>query len=124
MSKKIVVADSDSFTINLVKTILKENGYMVVGSSTGMDCIRKASAEKPSLVLVDTLMPDLSGWDIYNRLKNKDKNIKVAFLSVIELSRERQEKLLFSGICDYIKKPFKSEDFLERVNRILTQDED
>ena len=119
MSKKVLVVDTEGDTIESIKSVLEDNGYEVVSAYSGVECLRKALEEKPDLVLVDTMMPDLSGWDLHNKLKKKDRDIKVAFLSVIELSNERREKLLLCGLSDYIKKPFTADELLERVDRIL-----
>jgi len=67
------------------------------------------------------MMPDLSGWDTFNRLRKKDQKTKVSFLSVIEISKERLDRLLQSGLSDYITKPFTADELLARVDKILSQ---
>ena len=119
MKKKVMVVDNELDTVGLVKAILEDAGYEVVEAYSGMECLKKVGAEKPDLILLDIMTPDLSGWDVYNRLRKTDNETKVSFLSAIEVSRERLEKLLQSGLSDYIIKPFTADELLERVGRIL-----
>jgi len=119
MPKKIMVVDNEPDTVELVKAILEDGGYEVIKAYSGLECLKKVDTERPDLILLDIMMPDLSGWDVYNRLRKTDKEIKVSFLSAIEVSRERLEKLLQSGLSDYIIKPFTADELLERVGRIL-----
>jgi DNA-binding response OmpR family regulator len=70
-------------------------------------------------VLLDIMMPDLSGWDVLQQLKKQDPGAKVAFLSVLEVSDERKERLKEEGLADYIMKPFTSKELKTKVNAIL-----
>jgi two-component system response regulator VicR len=119
MPKKIMVVDNEPDTVDMVKAILEDGGFVVVTAYSGTECLKKVEVEKPDLILLDIMMPDLSGWDVYNRLRKTDKETKVSFLSAIEVSRERMDKLLQSGLSDYITKPFTADELLERVGRIL-----
>ena len=123
MPKKIMVVDSEQDTIRMIASILSGKGYDVVEACSGAECLRKADIDKPDLILLDTLLPDLSGWELYNRIRRKDKDVKVAFLSAIGLSNERREKLLVHGLSEYIKKPFRSEELVSIVGNILSGDE-
>ncbi len=66
-------------------------------------------------------MPGLSGWDVFNRIKKRNPEIKVAFMSVLEISDKRKQVLLDEGLADYIMKPFDKDSLLETVDRILNQ---
>ena len=65
------------------------------------------------------MMPGMSGWDVFNRIKKKNSQIKVAFMSVLEISEKRKQVLLDEGLADYIMKPFDKDSLLERVDKIL-----
>jgi DNA-binding response OmpR family regulator len=120
MQKKILSVDNEQTTVNLVKDILETEGYKVTRVTSGKECLRKFEAHPDyDLILLDIMMPDLSGWDVYERIREKNKKVKVAFLSVIEISKERINKLKQEGLSDYITKPFDSEELIKRVKSIL-----
>jgi len=72
-------------------------------------------------VLLDIMMPGMSGWDVFNRINKKSSGVKVAFMSVLEISDKRKQVLLDEGLADYIMKPFDKETLLNRVDRILKE---
>jgi CheY-like chemotaxis protein len=120
MPKQILHVDDELATLKLVKEILEKMGHKVTSVSSGLGCLKELEANPNyDLVLLDIMMPDLSGWDVYERIRKKDKKIKVAFLSVVELSKERLDKLKQEGLNDYITKPFLVDEFKKRVITLL-----
>jgi len=117
--KKIMVVDNEPDIVDLTRTVLELGGYTVVPSYSGEEALRKLEKEKVDLVLLDIMMPGMSGWDVFNRIKKKSKDIKVAFMSVLEISDKRKQVLLDEGLADYIMKPFDKETLLMRVDKIL-----
>lgn len=117
--KKIMVVDNEPDIVDLTRTVLELGGYTVVPSYSGEEALRKLEKDKVDLVLLDIMMPGMSGWDVFNRIKKKNKDIKVAFMSVLEISEKRKQVLLDEGLADYIMKPFDKETLLQRVDKIL-----
>lgn len=117
--KKIMVVDNEPDIVDLTRTVLELGGYQVIPSYSGEECLRKLEKEKVDLVLLDIMMPGMSGWDVFNRIKKKNTDIKVAFMSVLEISDKRKQVLLDEGLADYIMKPFDKEGLLKRVDTIL-----
>ena len=116
--KKILYVEDNPDTLQAVKIILTNAGFEVDGSLTGEDGLKKALSKEYDLILLDVMLPDMSGWDIYARLKPKLK-ARYAFLSAIPVSGERMEQLKKEGVADYITKPFMKADLIERVSKIL-----
>ena len=116
---KIMTVDNEPDTLTLVKTILENDGHKVLTALSGKECLKKWKKEKPDLILLDIMMPDMSGWDVFQRIRKNDKKTKIAFLSVIEVSPERRRTLLKSGLSDYITKPFLPHDLVKRVNKMV-----
>lgn len=116
---KIMHVDNEPDTLKLVKTILEKEGFNVVTALSGKECLGKLGEENPDLVLLDVMMPDMSGWDVYQRIRKMKKRPKVAFLSVIEVSKERRRALFNNGISDYITKPFDRADLVKRIKKIV-----
>jgi len=120
--KKIMVVDNEPDIVDLTRTVLELGGYQVVPSYSGEECLRKLEKETVDLVLLDIMMPGMSGWDVFNRIKKKKPQIKVAFMSVLEISDKRKQVLLDEGLADYIMKPFNKDSLLERVDNILKEE--
>jgi len=121
--KKIMVVDNEPDIVDLTRTVLEIGGYNVVTANSGEECLRNLEKEKVDLVLLDIMMPGMSGWDVFNRISKKNPEIKVAFMSILEISDKRKQVLLEEGLADYIMKPFDKDTLLDRVDKILTEKE-
>jgi DNA-binding response OmpR family regulator len=122
--KKIMVVDNEPDIVDLTRTVLEIGGYEVVPAHSGEECLRLLEKEKVDLVLLDIMMPGMSGWDVFNRIKKKSDDIKVAFMSVLEISDKRKQVLLDEGLADYIMKPFDKDGLLDRIDEILIEKEE
>ena len=120
--KKIMVVDDDPNQISTVKYVLESSDkqYKVISANSGIQCLQLlANNQIPDLILLDIMMPEMSGWEVFNRLKEKSlwKNIPVIFLTA------RKDKLAenaggFLG-DDYIEKPYNREDLIKRIDNVL-----
>jgi len=119
--KKIMVVDNEPDIVDLTRTVLELGGYNVVTANSGEECLRILEKEKVDLVLLDIMMPGMSGWDVFNRINKKSPEIKVAFMSILEISDKRKQVLLEEGLADYIMKPFDKDGLLNRIDKILSK---
>ena len=119
--KKIMVVDDEENLIILVKALLEDAGYEVITANNGEECLDKLKRVKPDLILLDMMMPGMSGREVCEKIreKPKTKNIKVAFLTVARFSETGVEVLKKMGVMDYITKPFDNDDLLARVKKLL-----
>jgi CheY-like chemotaxis protein len=122
--KKIMVVDNEPDIVDLTRTVLELGGYNVVAAHSGEECLRLLEKEKVDLVLLDIMMPGMSGWDVFNRINKKSTKIKVAFMSVLEISDKRKQVLIEEGLADYIMKPFDKDTLLDRIDKILEEKEE
>jgi len=115
--QKILVADDELYIRLLVKDIL-EPEFTVLEASNGEEAVSTAYAEKPSLVLMDILMPGLDGYTACYAIKNNEstRDIPVVMLTGVghELNRQLSKEM---GATDYMTKPFNPEKLLEKVRR-------
>jgi len=118
---KILHVDDKQDTLSVVKTILEKEGYEVTSVLSGLEAMKQIDANGFSLVILDIMMPDMSGWDIFTRISKTKPNYKTIFLSVIDISEEKKEEIKNAGVCDYFKKPFDRDDFVARVKKILAE---
>lgn len=118
--KKILVVEDDKDLISLIKFNLKSEGFNVLLSPNGEDGLFTAKEEKPDLILLDWMLPILSGIEVLQRLKNnKDtKSIPVIFITA---KGEESDKIrgLNSGADDYIVKPFSTKELIARIKANL-----
>ena len=114
--KRILYVEDDEDTAEAVKTILEVAGFAVTIAPTGSDGIRETKGGEFDIILLDIMLPDMSGWDLYRKMKGI--NAKFAFLSALPISQERLEQLRSEGLCDYITKPFTKKDLTERVKKM------
>ena len=121
MPKKIMVVDDEDNILLLVEGVLRASGFQVVTANSGSECLKLLPKEKPDLVLLDIMMPEMSGIRVAEAIRSdpKTKNLKIAFLTVVmshELNSGRLKKV---KALDYIKKPFDNEDLVRRVRKLL-----
>jgi len=116
--KKILYVEDNQDTAEAVRIFLDNAGFEVVLAYDGKEGIKKAGKTKFDLILLDIMLPDMSGWDIYEKIGKKIK-AKYAFLSAIPVSVERLNELKKAGISDYIMKPFTKTDLVSKVTKIL-----
>lgn len=115
----ILHAENEPDARELVKMVLEENGHVVTSAESGKECLSIYRKGKFDLVLLDIMMPDLSGWDVLQTLKKMDPTAKVAFLSVLAVSEERKQRLREEGLADYIMKPFTKKELKAKVDALV-----
>lgn len=117
---RILVVDNEVMITDLVKDILEKEGYEVDTASGGKEGLAKLQEGGIDLALLDVMMPDMSGWEVFETIRQTDKNVKIAFLSIVEPSTEKRERLEKEGLSDFINKPFTPKELIGRVRNILT----
>lgn len=120
-SLKVVYIEDDLEMINLVTLILSRRGFLVKGAHGGREGLDLVRMELPDLVLLDLMMPDLDGWDLYQQLKaNTDtRHIPVIVITAKSQPIDRVLGLHIAKVDDYISKPFHPEDLLESIRKVM-----
>lgn len=116
--KKILYVEDSRDTAEAVKVMLEGAGFSVELAFDGKSGVSKATSGKWDLILLDIMLPDMSGWDIFENIGKKVK-AKYAFLSALPVSSERIAELKKTGVSDYIMKPFTKADLVSRVTKII-----
>ena len=76
MSKRILYVEDDVDTRILVKRILEKKGYYVITASSGEECLNRLKIETPDLLLLDMMLPDMRGWDVFNKIINYGRHYR------------------------------------------------
>ncbi len=117
----ILYIEDERPTINLVTQVLKLSGYEVLGVTSGRDGLALMRGQKPSLLLLDLMMPGTSGFDVYTQMKDDpilaDIPVIVVSAYIPDISYEVIEN--YPPADDYITKPFNLDQLLRSVKRIL-----
>jgi DNA-binding response OmpR family regulator len=114
VSNKIYVCDDDEGIIDVTKIVLEEQGYDVTVLSHGEDLVKKVMEDKPSVILIDLWMPDISGEKITLMFK-KNPQTKDIRIIVFSASKDTEKVALDAGADDYICKPFDIADLESKV---------
>jgi DNA-binding response OmpR family regulator len=117
---RILVVDDDPVILRLIEVNLDLEGFDVVTASRGEDAIVKAAKTKPDLILLDLMMPEMSGWELADRLQKQKESsgIPIVFLSARtqDDDRRRGEEL---GVAGYVTKPFDPADLVATIRKLM-----
>jgi two-component system phosphate regulon response regulator PhoB len=118
--ERILVVDDEADIVALVAYHLAKSGYRVSTASSGPDALDAARRERPALVVLDLMLPGLSGYDVLERLRAGDATRDVAVL-MLTARRDEQDRIrgLSLGADDYLTKPFSPQELVLRVAAIL-----
>ena len=111
---KILIIEDEIGISNFLKQGLEEEGYEVTIATNGIDGLNLALHKTFDLILLDWMLPQLTGIDVCRAIREKNKSIPILFLTAKDTLQETIEGLR-SGANDYIKKPFSFEELLERI---------
>ncbi|MBN1220640.1 MAG: response regulator transcription factor [Anaerolineae bacterium] len=117
MPEKILVIDDDPFLLQLIETGLGTGGYQVVVASNGEEGLRLLDETKPHLVVLDIMMPDMSGWQVCIHIRQVS-TVPIIMLTALG-SQADIVRGLRAGADDYLVKPFLKDELLARVSAVL-----
>ena len=120
MKGKIFIIEDETSIIQLVQHNLEKEGFVVSSSTNGNDGLKELKKFEPNLLLLDWMLPDLSGIDVCKSLR-RDKNFKNLPIIMLTAKGEEEDKVkgLESGVDDYITKPFGFNELMARLKALL-----
>jgi len=120
-SKKVVCIEDETEMIELVKLILGRNHFEVTGAVGGQEGLQKITDIQPDLVLLDLMMPEMDGWEVYQKMKASEemRDIPVIVVTAKAQSIDRVLGLHIARVDDYITKPFGPQELLDSVERVI-----
>ncbi len=121
--KRLVYVEDEREMIDLVRLILGRRGFEVIGANGGRDGLETIRRELPDLVLLDLMMPDMDGWDVYQQMKADEatRNIPVVVVTAKAQSIDKVLGLHIAKVDDYISKPFSPQELTESVEKVLAR---
>jgi two-component system alkaline phosphatase synthesis response regulator PhoP/two-component system response regulator VicR len=123
MAKKILVIDDEPNVVKMVRSRLEAANYEVIAALNGKEGLEKVKSEKPDLIILDILMPQMDGYTFMREVRstNSLKHIPIVILTAKDKMRDL---FAIEGIKDYITKPFKAEELLQAIRRNLEKGKD
>jgi DNA-binding response OmpR family regulator len=122
MPEKILVVDDDLDTLRLVGLMLQRSGYLIIAASNGTQALALAQSEKPDLILLDVMMPDVDGFEVTRRVRNNPETSTIPIIMFTAKTLVDDKMLGFeSGVDDYLTKPTQPRELLAHVRAVLAR---
>jgi len=117
----IVYIEDDLEMIDLVSLVLSRRGFQLKGAHGGREGLELINQELPDLILLDLMMPDVDGWDVYHQVKANvsTQNIPVIVITAKAQSIDRVLGLQIAKVEDYISKPFRPQELIDSIEVVL-----
>jgi DNA-binding response OmpR family regulator len=120
--QKILVVDDEKKIAAVLKAYLEQDGFAVITAADGPEALNLARREEPDLIILDLMLPNLSGEEVCHRLRQEGSRIPVIMLTAKTAVEDRVHGLGL-GADDYVLKPFSPQELLARVKTILRRGE-
>jgi DNA-binding response OmpR family regulator len=119
--KKILVVDDEKKIVDIVKAYLERDGYKVIVAYDGRLALQMARSESPELIVLDLMLPEVSGWDVCRSLRT-ESNVPIIMLTARDDDSDKIVGLEL-GADDYVIKPFNPKELVSRVRAVLRRSE-
>jgi len=118
---RILVVDDDPPSVKMISFLLREEGYDVVSTDNGLTALELVDREAPDLVILDVMMPNLDGFEVCRRMRQR-ADVPIIFLSAKGETTDKVAGLQL-GADDYLAKPFEPSELLARVKAVMRRAE-
>ena len=122
--KKVVCIEDEREMIDLIKLILERKGFEVLGAVGGEEGLEVIRRERPDLILLDLMMPEVDGWEVFRQMR-ADEQLKDIPVIVVTAKAQSIDKVLglhIAKVDDYVTKPFGPQELLKSVNKVLAME--
>lgn len=121
--KKIIIIEDSKQTVDILSEILQKEGYEIYKAYDGIEGYRMIKKLKPDLVLLDLLLPKISGFEICKKI-SEDNDIRktpIIILSTLAEDKEALKKLKNFDIIKFMKKPYELNELLIEIKKVLNE---
>ena len=122
-TRTVLCIEDEQEMIDLIRLILSRRGFEVLGANGGRQGLEMVRKEHPDLVLLDLMMPDMDGWEVYQQMKadNATKDIPVVIVTAKAQSIDKVLGLHIAKVDDYVAKPFSPQELLTSIETVLSK---
>lgn len=120
---KILCIEDEPDMVDLMRLLLTRKGYQFLGAKGGRDGLQIAQEQQPDLILLDIMMPDMDGWQVYQTLRKDERTASIPVIVVTARAKtdEQLRALREAKVDDYITKPFGPAQLLESIEKNLNR---
>ncbi len=116
--RRVLVVDDEPNIADVISIALRYNEYEVVTAGTGHEALSAVSDSRPDLIVLDVMLPDLDGFEVAKRLRDRADETPIVFLTARDTTEDKIRGLTLGG-DDYVTKPFSVEELLARIATVL-----
>jgi DNA-binding response OmpR family regulator len=113
--KRVLVVDDEPGIVNILRIKLKLHGYEVLITTRGIEAVELARIQNPDIMLLDIIMPDITGFEVLERVRTFSTVPVIVFTA----RREMAEKALKSGAAAFMAKPFNPDQIIQKIESVL-----
>ncbi len=117
MAKKILVVDDEKRIVEILQAYLERDGYQVIAAYDGRSALELARSNSPDLIILDLMLPEVSGWDVCRELR-RESDVPIIMLTARDDTTDKIIGLEL-GADDYVTKPFDPKEIISRVRAVL-----
>ncbi len=115
---RVLVVDDEPNIVDVVSMALRFQGFEVATAATGTEALAQVAAFRPQIMVLDVMLPDMTGFDVAERLGAQRSHVPIVFLTARDATEDKLRGLT-SGGDDYVTKPFSLEELVARIRVIL-----
>ena len=118
-AKKILVVDDDPVAVRLVQSVLQSNGYSVSTAGDGLEALVRVKKDKPDLVILDVMMPEINGYDVCYQLRFNEEYEHIPIILLTARDKELNEDIGQRINIEYMSKPADTKVLLAKVEDLI-----
>ncbi len=118
MEARLLIVEDDQNILELLAASLRFAGFEVCTAKSGVDAVASVQRQRPDLVVLDVMLPDLDGFEIVRRMRGGGIRTPVVFLTARDETEDKIRGLTIGG-DDYVTKPFSLEEVVARIHAVL-----
>ena len=118
-AKKILVVDDDPVAVRLVQSVLTSNGYSVSTAGDGLEALVRVKKDKPDLVILDVMMPEINGYDVCYQLRFNEEYEHIPIILLTARDKELNEDIGQRINIEYMSKPADTKVLLAKVEDLI-----
>src|SRR5918993_1852929 len=127
MTKRILLVDDELDVIYTIKNILEDNEFKVDTFNDPITALKSYTSNFYDLVILDIKMPKMDGFELYNKIREKDPKVKICFLTAAAIFNKESKKSILKLDKNinkdfFIQKPIQTEDLVKRITSIINKD--
>ena len=119
MKNKVMIVDDEPDVLDSLRQILEKQNYNVVTASNGFECLEKIKNGFKGIILMDIMMPEMSGWDTIKKIVEEDyaKNVEIEIISALGVKENKNMGNLEPYVYDYLSKPIDINELIKSIKK-------